>query len=386
MCGLVALNENATAQAARLRTATVPRPLNFSFVYDPLDADMHRMQKHRGIVEPALTRVWHELTWQCCRQENGLAIDVGGNYGWYALLSATIGCEVITFEPVPAHVAIMRKALSLNPKLAGRVQIHRAVVYDTQGVYNISVPVAMTTDEEPNGTLKTLGMTGMSGRYGVLKRNPNDAEPGGAYAVTAPSLRIDDVLAAADASHDGGRGRAPRPVCMLKVDVEGYEPQVMRTAKRTLDSGRVRAVQVEINRMYTRAGVRQNSHTVEMLDDLETRGFAMRQVPGCPFAARVGGPCVDAADAAIVDVGWKRWQEAPSFWNKLAPFPSNRSRLLSLQHRRAKSRERSIFVHFNETTRWAGPVSAMERAFRNDILSRSSNLAGIGPAHQRQKK
>ena len=35
---------------------------------------------------------------------------------------------------------------------------------------------------------------------------------------------------------------------MLKADVEGYEPQVLRSAARLMASGRVRAVQIELTK------------------------------------------------------------------------------------------------------------------------------------------
>ena len=71
-------------QHARLERLNVSRPawpLNFTFVYDLLDRDMVRMLRTR-VLEPTLSRVWHELTWKCCRHEKGVVVDVGSNYGW----------------------------------------------------------------------------------------------------------------------------------------------------------------------------------------------------------------------------------------------------------------------------------------------------------------
>ena len=69
---------------------------------------------------------------------------MGGNYGWFTLLGASLGCHVETFEPVPANVALIQANLRSNPQLAARgatVQIHPHVVYPTAGVYTLSVPI-----------------------------------------------------------------------------------------------------------------------------------------------------------------------------------------------------------------------------------------------------
>ena len=56
-------------------------------------------------------------------------------------------------------------------------------------------------------------MTGMRGSAGVLKK-----DAGRAYQHTATSVRVDDVV--------------DRDVCLLKADVEGYEPQVIKGGAR----------------------------------------------------------------------------------------------------------------------------------------------------------
>ena len=54
-----------------LKTLTDPP---FVFAYNPYDDDMVKMRRTL-ILEPTLTRVWHETTWKCCHR-NGLTVDV----------------------------------------------------------------------------------------------------------------------------------------------------------------------------------------------------------------------------------------------------------------------------------------------------------------------
>ena len=78
-------------------------------------------------------------------------------------------------------------------------------------------------------------MTGMAGSAGILKADWK-AE---SYNHDAASVRIDDII--------NGRFRDV-PVCMVKADVEGYEPQVLQTARRLLTRKRVPALQLELTR------------------------------------------------------------------------------------------------------------------------------------------
>ena len=159
------------------------------------------------VLEPALTLAWHEATAACCRAR-GLVVDVGGNFGWYTLFSLALGCDVIVFEPVPAWHQIMRLGVSLNPGFARRLHVYGNVVYNQPGNYTLHVP------RPQRGAL--LGMTGMVGSAGLLK---GYAAGRRAETVQAAAVRLDDVV--------------QRDLCLLKADVEGYEPQVCRTNAST---------------------------------------------------------------------------------------------------------------------------------------------------------
>ena len=198
-----------------VRTRTDPA---FVFAYNPFDKDMQDMLGSL-VLEPALTRAWHETTWECCAAPGGLVVDVGGNYGYYTLYSAALGCSVVVFEPVDAYQEIMRLGLALNPGFASKVRLFGNVVYDLPGEYDLNVPTP--TPRKP----LALGMTGMAGIAGVLKTTHTVST-----TVKARAMRIDDVVR--------------QDVCLLKADVEGYEPQVVQTAAQLLNRRRVGSVQV----------------------------------------------------------------------------------------------------------------------------------------------
>ena len=256
-----------------LRTQTDPQ---FYFAFDELDDDMTRMARHL-IVEPTLTRTWHELTSECCRR-HGTVIDVGANYGWYALYSLALGCHVSIFEPVPAFIEILRIGLLLNNGFAERATIYRNVVSSSPGEYTLPVPIP-----RPIGFpyLKKLGMTGMVGEHGVIKGY--DVQRFRHYNVTARSVRIDDELRVSLS--------ATRDVCMLKLDVEGYEPQALASARRLLSERCVLSVQLEMTRREAdlarmaaaggcshRTQAAQSERNIAMLSDLYEMGYTLRVI------------------------------------------------------------------------------------------------------------
>lgn len=232
-----------------LVTNTEPR---FNFAFSPFDDDMRRMQQH-SVVEPTLTAAWHEATWKCCSEADGIVVDVGGNFGWYTLFSLALGCSVIVFEPVPTFHEALRLGLSLNPGFALRTKLYENVVYDAPGQYTLRVP------KQAGRRRKKLGMTSMSGSAGYLKTNWKSLT----YLHNASSVRIDDVVPLSSR------------VCMLKADVEGYEPQVMQTAQRLLRTRKVANVQLELTK--TPSSREQTCATVKMLQMLHSL-YALKQV------------------------------------------------------------------------------------------------------------
>lgn len=262
-------------------TNTEPR---FVFAYNPRDHDMARMSRH-GVLEPALTLAWHNVTRACCRDRRGVVVDVGGNFGWYTLYSIALGCDVFVVEPVPAWLEILTLGVALNPGFASRVKIAQNVVYPVRGNYTLRVP-------QPKGSERMhLGMTYMQGSAGMLK-GYQDHET---YAHVAQSVRLDDVVRS--------------DVCLLKADVEGYEPQVLHTAQRLFAQQRVHALQLEMTRP---GGASQRCATVKMLEHLDALGYAFKQVSHAQ---------VDAV--ALPRVG--EWANADGF-GPLADFPSNETR------------------------------------------------------------
>lgn len=266
-------------------TKTEPR---FTFAYNPRDHDMTRMAR-QGVLEPALTLAWHDTTHACCRDDRGVVVDVGGNFGWYTLYSIALGCDVFVVEPVPTWLEILRLGVALNPGFARHVKIAQNVVYPERGNFTLRVP-------QPEGDANMyLGMTYMQGSAGMIKGYKDDVT----YAHVARSVRLDEVVRS--------------DVCLLKADVEGYEPQVLHTAQDLFARRRVYALQLEMSRSKQ---AEQRCATIKMLEHLDALGYVFKQADHA---------LVDAA--ALPPVG--AWQGAGGF-GAMPDFPSNATRARGL--------------------------------------------------------
>ena len=133
------------------------------------------------------------------------------------------------------------------------------VVSNQRGTATLAVPRPEAADFERGGKL-LLGMTAMFGSAGLVKGYAGDK----ILRVEANSTSLDDELAGSNAD-----------VCMLKADVEGYEPQVLLTAKRLLQQRRVRAVQLELTRPRDTV---QNQANIHMLRRLVAQNWSITQV------------------------------------------------------------------------------------------------------------
>jgi len=134
-----------------------------------------------------------------------LFVDVGANFGFWALPAAHRGCRVIAIEPVPTTRALLAANAARNG-LSDRVQIIAGAVSDSVGSLTVAVP---------------------AGESGQASVHPDAGAELESFTVEATTL---DALV------------GEQPVRFLKIDVEGHEPAVLRGAARALRSGQVEFV------------------------------------------------------------------------------------------------------------------------------------------------
>jgi FkbM family methyltransferase len=161
-------------------------------------------------------------------RSGGLFVDVGANIGSYSILAAgETGVEVIAIEPIPSTFRALRRNVVLN-EFSDRIQLLNIGLGKETGVLHF------TAD------LDTVNHV-LAEREIVEK------------VVTVPMRRLDDVL----------DGRVP---VLIKIDVEGFESEVIAGAQRTLSSPVLQAVIMEVNGSGARYGFNERDLYKLMFD------------------------------------------------------------------------------------------------------------------------
>lgn len=145
-----------------------------------------------------------------------LFVDVGANIGSYTVLAAAgTGAACLAFEPGSAAFIWLERNVRLNG-ITDRTELHRQAVGARSG------PMALTADGDTVNHIVT---------------DPTADSRTETVAMTT----LDEALA----------GRTP---LMLKIDVEGFETEVLNGAIQTLNAPTLRCVLLELNGSGRRYG------------------------------------------------------------------------------------------------------------------------------------
>lgn len=180
------------------------------------------------------------IEWIAHFRAGEILVDVGANVGMYTVWSAkTRGVRVFAFEPESQNFALLNKNIVLN----GLGHLVKAF------------PVALS-DHSGLGDLHLSSFTIGGSCHSLDERVDfrHDAMTP-AYSQGCVSMTLDELIDA---------GRVPVPD-YIKLDVDGFEPKVIRGARRVLGAGKVKSLLIEVNRNLP-------DH-LEMIEQLGTLGF-----------------------------------------------------------------------------------------------------------------
>jgi FkbM family methyltransferase len=164
------------------------------------------------------------LTWRQVLRQGDLFVDVGANVGSYAIWAAELGAEVIALEPAEDTYALLVENIVLNGYQVEAIQAAAGAVCGTARF--------------------TRGLDCV-----------NRLDPRG--SVQAPMVVIDMVTV------DSLIGN--RAVAGMKVDVEGFEIDVLRGCERALSEHRIGLIQLEWNSASREAVGADRSSVAELL-------------------------------------------------------------------------------------------------------------------------
>ena len=184
------------ARARLLNRRTLARLGDRSLVW----VDLHRTAASKVLyANPPDHR--EMLIWKRVIRQGDLFVDVGANIGAYSIWAAELGADVIALEPAEDTFALLVENVALNG-------------YDVR-----------TIEAAAGAACDTVRFT--SGRDCVNRLDP-------AGSVETVMLTVDSII-------------KDRTVGGMKVDVEGFEIDVLRGCHRGLSEHRIKLIQLEWN-------------------------------------------------------------------------------------------------------------------------------------------
>jgi FkbM family methyltransferase len=178
---------------------------------------------------------YREMTfWLGALRPGDVFVDVGANIGIYSVLMAAQGCEVVSVEPA----AEARRLLEVNLRLNG-LTAH-------------IVPVALGRAQGHGTLTEELG----SMNHLVLRGPGASGEEDGSSGAEITITTLDDLL-------------GDRTAAGVKIDVEGFELDVVLGGARALAEQRVGVLQLEWNDMARERFGRRRDEVAKALRDAD---------------------------------------------------------------------------------------------------------------------
>lgn len=196
-----------------------------------------------GTHEPLVT---HWLAEYLATARPGIVVDIGANVGWHALHAAQHRNveAVIAFEPDTLNAWLLERNIAQNAS--------EKVILDCRAVGAKPGVARLFRYKRSN-----FGRHSMAADHGFGSR-------------TVPLTDLDSALE--------NLGYGNRPVALIKIDVEGYEPAVITGAGRTL--ARTDAIVLEYSPDLSRAGALSTDDMIARLFDAGFTPFALRSNGG----------------------------------------------------------------------------------------------------------
>jgi FkbM family methyltransferase len=143
-------------------------------------------------------------------------VDIGANVGYFGLLAASLGHTVLMFEPMALNRAIVRTSMCMNPKMGKKIMLFP---------YGVGEPALCTLiSAETN-----VGDGHTKCDPGYTLDQEGYVDRGRIQIVPLESVISSEVQ-----------------IFFLKIDVEGFELRVMKTARNLLAQGNVAFILTEV--------------------------------------------------------------------------------------------------------------------------------------------
>jgi len=244
-----------------------PVPAFHINTHDPVRQDVFISGSVHGGREPWDRYIWDLLVRVLLPPSTSeLVVDVGANVGYFTLMAAALGYDVVAIEPMGRNSAKLLASIARNPGFDRRVRVVSAAASFRAGDV-VSLGATHATNQG-NGRIGAHGEVCECWLSMVWLCLVTFEEQDHAVTVT-----LDDVV-------------RQRNVALMKIDVEGHEPAVLHGARHLLCHHTVRYVVIELSSMEEGG---EGCSPRRMLEFMEAVGYAISDVtPGAPRLTAAG--------------------------------------------------------------------------------------------------
>jgi len=155
--------------------------------------------------------------------EPGHALDIGANIGFYSLVLAAAGWHVTAFEPMAANSVLMEATLCKNPSLKPKITLNKVGL----GGKDDHCIIISGDGNLGDGSMK-CGADAVKFQH--------DGQEGYHQRASVEIRRLDDIL----------EQQKVESINFVKMDVEGFECNVMAGGQSLLTKFRPKMIQTEV--------------------------------------------------------------------------------------------------------------------------------------------
>ncbi|MEO8560418.1 MAG: FkbM family methyltransferase, partial [Rhodospirillales bacterium] len=308
------------------------------------DAGVSYMVRHE-LLHDGFERITRDIV-DMHLQEDDVFVDIGAHWGIMALSAATRfpgRIEVLAVEPHPLNVNQLMQSVGIN-RLGQQIEIVAAAAGDRAGTARLAFN-------------STMGHS--------LLESANRSASG--MHLRVPVVTIDQLMA--DRPDLAGRR------IVIKIDVEGFEAQVLAGARQTLESGRVALLVWERGQDY-RVPERRDEveRSIAWLSSLGYRHYAQPYIEwGGPLVPLV--PDVFLGNIFSFAPGIEKRSLYPQAFAKRPPFNAS-FRLQRTSDRLADVTNMVIAHRSSDGVRWADPDQVIQGARERAVAAAQVIAAG----------
>jgi FkbM family methyltransferase len=264
-----------------------------------------------------------------------LFLDIGAHWGMFSLTAATRHpgqVRVLAVEPHPLNVTQLLKGVSVN-RLHEVIDVVASAAGDRRGIARLRLNTTMGHSLDEATPL------------------PSQAP------LLVPVTTVDELLSTRP---ELAQGRV-----LMKIDVEGFEYEVLCGARQLMESGRVAAVMWEKGHSYGQGAGHEKM--LKMIDEFDRYGFRLYRFPSSEFDGPLipFAPTPEVGNVFALAPGFERkpvyelpFDPRPPF-NNLFATPAD-------PQTRAETTALLLAARSSDGARWANPaelqIGAAQRA------------------------